>query len=416
MLLALPPSNSDWTHEMPHDVTALFAGIGGIELGLAHAGHRASLFCENDPEAVAVLRHRFPQVPVVPDVRDVDEILDAASPDSTLLTAGFPCTDLSQAGRTEGFAGTKSSLIRSVLVLLERRRFQSVLVENVPNWRVLHKGAYMREILDAFESLGYRWAYRTIDSLAFGVPQRRQRVFLYATLEGDPRRALFTGDEEPIAREYELHEEAHGFYWTEGNRGLGWGENCVPTLKGGSGLSIPSSPAILMPDGQVVTPDIRDAEKLQGFPADWTNAEEVEDAEGFRRTFNHRRRWLLTGNAVNVAVSQWIGEQLNKLNDFDGDPGEPLDPGGRLPSAAWFDGNTRYGVELRTWPVARNTKSLSEFLEYPTKPLSERATKGFYSRICKSTLPFKPGFREAIHAHLTRLQQAPEQGKTRVRA
>ena len=401
---------------MPHDVTALFAGIGGIELGLARAGHQASLFCENDPEAIAVLRHRFPDIPIVPDVKNVEQLLDAAPAESTLLTAGFPCTDLSQAGRTEGFAGTKSSLIRSVLALLERRRFPSVLVENVPNWRVLHKGAYMREILDAFESLGYRWAYRTIDSLAFGIPQRRQRVFLYATLEGDPRRALFDGEEEPIMREYPINEEAHGFYWTEGNRGLGWGENCVPTLKGGSGLSIPSSPAILMPNGRIVTPDIRDAEKLQGFPADWTSVDAVEDRDGDRRPFNHRRRWLLTGNAVNVAVSRWIGEQLNEAQQFEGDLGQPLDPDGRLPSAAWFDGTTRYGVQLGTWPVARQTKSLAEFLEFPPKLLSERATKGFYNRISKSSLRFKPGFREAVREHLARIRGAYESSERGVRA
>lgn len=393
---------------MPHNVTALFAGIGGIELGLARAGHASTLFCESDPEAATVLRRRFKGVPTVPDVTDVDAVLSAASKDSTLLTAGFPCTDLSQAGRTEGFAGANSRLIRSVLELLNRRRFPSVLIENVPNWRVLHGGTYMREILHAFEALGYRWAYRTLDALAFGIPQRRKRVFLYATLEGDPRSALFHGNEPPIIAAFALEEEAHGFYWTEGNGGVGWGENCIPTLKGGSGLSIPSSPAILMPDGRIVTPDIRDAERLQGFPSGWSHAEEIDVGDGNSRLFNHRRRWLLTGNAVNVAVSRWIGDRLNESHEFDGAPGDPLDPTDRLPAAAWFDGVTRYRVELSTWPVARDTLSLSRFLRFPPKLLSERATQGFYNRICKSTLRFKPGFQDAVYAHLQRVKHARE--------
>lgn len=400
---------------MPHNVTALFAGIGGIELGLHKAGHATSLFCENDPEAAAVLRERFPDVPITPDVKNVDEVLESCSPDSTLLTAGFPCTDLSQAGRTEGFSGSKSSLIRSVLALLERRRFQSLLIENVPNWRMLHRGAYMREILDALESMGYRWAYRTIDALAFGLPQRRLRVFLYATLEGDPRPVLFNGDESPPEREYELTEEAHGFYWTEGNRGLGWGENCVPTLKGGSGLSIPSSPAILMPDGQVVTPDIRDMERLQGLPAEWSAVESVADEDG-ERPFNHRRRWLLVGNAVNAAVSEWIGNQLLGSGEFNAEPGEPIVAEGRLPPAAWSDGNLRRKVELGTWPVREPTLSLSHFLQYPPKPLSERATRGFYNRICKSSLRFRPGFKDAVHGHLQRMSGTTERVGTKVAA
>ena len=53
------------------------------------------------------------------------------------------------------------------------RPFPHVLLENVPNWRVLHKGEYLREVAQALEKLGYRWAYRTVDALAFGAPQRR---------------------------------------------------------------------------------------------------------------------------------------------------------------------------------------------------------------------------------------------------
>ena len=62
----------------------------------------------------------------------------------------------------------------------------------------------------------------------------------------------------------------HGFYWTEGVRGLGWAPDAIPTLKNGSTIGIASPPAILLPWGEVMTPDIRDAERLQGFAEDWT--------------------------------------------------------------------------------------------------------------------------------------------------
>src|SRR5262245_5861515 len=101
--------------------------------------------------------------------------------------------------------------------------------------------------------------------MAFGVPQRRERVYLVARLDNDPRGVLFrddAGDREPELPRPGL---ACGFYWTEGTRGVGAAVNAIPTLKGGSALGIPSPPAILLPRGRgIVTPCIHDAERLQG--------------------------------------------------------------------------------------------------------------------------------------------------------
>src|SRR5581483_10818941 len=76
-------------------VVGLFASIGGIELGLHAAGHDTSLLCELMPSAKAVLEAQFPDVPLVSDVRDIKKL-----PDAEIVCAGFPCQDLSQAGRT----------------------------------------------------------------------------------------------------------------------------------------------------------------------------------------------------------------------------------------------------------------------------------------------------------------------------
>jgi DNA (cytosine-5)-methyltransferase 1 len=172
-------------------------------------------------------------------------------------------------------------------------------------------------------------------------------------------------------------------------------------------MGIPSPPAILMPDLSVVTPDVRDAERLQGFPAGWTDLEGQPTGTG--RPFNQRRRWLLVGNAVNVEVSTWIGEQLAESKSFDGDLGTPLETGGLWPTAAWWDGKKRYAVAKATWPVSRPHKSLANFLQNPGSPLSIRATAGFYNRICASKLRFKAGFKAAIAAHLEKVEAA--QGK-----
>lgn len=245
-------------------VAGLFAGVGGLELGLGRAGHETMMLCEIDPPARAVLETRFPSLPLEDDVRKVEKIPSNVD----LLVGGFPCQDLSQAGKTAGIEGANSGLVGEVFRLLETRPVPWVLLENVPFMLRLAKGRALDVIVSRFERLGYRWAYRVVDTRAFGLPQRRERVFILASLEGDPRGVLLADDAgEPAPTAWNPRTMALGFYWTEGIRGLGTGIDCVPTLKGGSTIGIPSAPAILLPSGRVVTPDIRDAERLQGFPA-----------------------------------------------------------------------------------------------------------------------------------------------------
>src|SRR6266566_1304592 len=95
-------------------VVGLFAGIGGIETGLHAAGHESVLLCEIDDSARAVLDARFPGVQLERDVTQLAEL-----PRCDLLAAGFPCQDLSQAGRTAGIGGRNSGLVESVFHLLE---------------------------------------------------------------------------------------------------------------------------------------------------------------------------------------------------------------------------------------------------------------------------------------------------------
>lgn len=378
----------------------MFGGIGGLELGLAEAGHSTLAFCEADAEAATILRGAFPSAALTRDVRRTDEVLAAMPGSVSLLTAGFPCTDLSQAGRTDGFDGRASPLVRDVLRLLARRPITHVVLENVPNWRHLNGGAHLDEVVTALERLGYRWAYRTLDARAFGLPQRRLRLFLYASLEGDPRAVLGQGNLPAPVAHYDLTERAHGFYWTEGRRGLGWGEDCVPTLKGGSAVGVPSPPAIVLTDGRIVTPAIEDAERLQGLPVGWTDDARTIDDTAFRQA----RRWLLVGNAVNVRVAAWIGARLAHPRAYGDDHGLPLGASTKWPAAAWSDGTDRWALPLSAWPVARPALPLEAFLMHPTQPLSTRATAGFLSRLESSRLRTTPGFVEAVRRHLQNMR------------
>ena len=385
-----------------HVIAGLFAGIGGLERGLHRSGHSTALLCENDPPAMAVLRAKFPSAKLHDDVCTLESLPRGTS----LITAGFPCQDLSQAGMTKGIGGTRSGLVGQVFRLIEKHRTPWVLLENVPFMLQLARGEAMHVITSAFEELGYRWAYRVVDARAFGRPQRRRRVYFVASREGDPRSVLFADEAgAPIDSNADGRPVACGFYWTEGLRGLGWAVDAVPTLKGGSAIGIPSPPAILLPNGEVVTPDIRDAERLQGFPRDWTRAAE--------QVAKRSVRWKLVGNAVSVPAAAWIGRRLGRP----GPPKEfdiaPLRDYRHWPTAAWNMGSGAMRVEASEWPVRYRYLSLQNYLKYPLVRLSPKATSGFLQRASEAKLNFPLGFLDALRAHLQRTSHIPRRSRSR---
>lgn len=371
-------------------VAGLFAGIGGIEQGLKSAGHEAALLCENDEAAVAVLQHHY-GVEVARDVRDLESVGDV-----DLIAAGFPCQDLSQAGRTAGITGGRSGLVQEVFRLINGSDAEWLLLENVPFMLQLERGEAMRYLTSELSARGFVWAYRVIDSRAFGLPQRRRRVVLLASRTSDPRPLLFAGDAgepEPPAPE----GRACGFYWTEGVRGLGWAIDAIPTLKGGSSLGIPSPPAIWLPDGTLVLPDIRDAERLQGFAPDWT-APAVNDP-----TRRNGPRWKLVGNAVSVPVSEWLGHRLARPPEWDQESVDrcEFDQSASWPAAAWGGHDGAWALDVSAWPARpKGPLDLAGFLRYSPRPLSERATRGFLARTERSTLRFPEGLQDALREHL----------------
>ncbi len=372
-------------------IAALFAGIGGLELGLHEAGHKTEMTCEIWDPAITVLSDHFPAVPNRLDVAKLRSLPKCVD----LLTAGFPCQDLSQAGMTAGIDGKKSGLVGHVFRLLDRRPVPVVVLENVSFMLQLDKGAAMDRLARAFEERGYRWAYRTVNSLAF-LPQRRERVFFVASrYDLDPEAVLFADDVTPLPQSTMLTTHAHGFYWTEGTRGLGWAPDAVPTLKNGSTVGIPSPPAILMPGGRIIKPDIRDAERLQGLAEDWTAAAP------------ERSRWSLVGNAVTVPVAAWLGRRLAKPGRYARRLDRPWPMmQGSFPKAARFDGATRHVVEIGGFPIYAAREHLHQFLRYGGTPLSTRGTAGFLARAEASSLRFVPGFLEAVRAHLEGSRQA----------
>lgn len=381
-------------------MVGLFAGIGGIELGFQRAlgAHvETQLLCEWWGPAQRVLTARFPDVELHPDVRELREIPS----DTDVLAAGFPCTDLSQAGRTAGITGTQSSLVSHVFEALRlaqsrRRRLPWLLIENVPNMLALDRGGAMRYLVSELDALGYRWAYRVVDSRFTGLPQRRRRVLLVASRTEDPRTVVFADDAGPRP-DSDLTDDVFGFYWTEGRGGLGWAQDAVPTLKGGSTIGIPSPPAIWRPQavlgGKFVTPQVEDAEALQGFPRGWTAT-----VDG--RSLRNGPRWKLVGNAVTVDVASWVARRLATPGIFRAASAE-WQGCGAWPTAAWGEAGHVWEVDVSEYPSLSPYQHLLDVVDVKGAPaLSHRAISGFWRRLQQGNLGRHPGFRADVVEHV----------------
>lgn len=387
-------------HESPSSlrrslrVASLFSGIGGFELGLHRAGHQTVLMCESNPFAQTILRSKFPQVALHDDVTTLSSL-----PECDLVTAGWPCQDISLAGKTGGLGGSRSGLIEEVFRLVGAmdRRPAYILLENVAFAIDLRKGEAIRYVTERLEQLGYSWAYRILDTRLFGLPQRRRRLYVLASLDADPSALLFDGAYLPPA---DLNVDARkvGFYWTEGKRGTGWSPDAIPPLKGGSTVGIPSPPAVWDRDsGGFTQPGIEDAERLQGFPPGWT-----QPAEGLPR--GERSRWMLVGNAVSVPVIEWLGARLAMEAVVLGGRGSPVASPKEFAKAGKGGAGrcSQFFSPTREGPSDSRIMTLSEFGIRQPKPLSVRALAGFTSRFEAAPLKKNPEFlRDLRHALLS---------------
>lgn len=382
-------SISKKNNKSPHKMVSLFAGIGGFELGFQRAGIETVLACEIDPVAQSVLKENLPNTKIVSDVCELKKLPKGTD----VLCAGFPCQDISTIGIKTGLAGERSSLVSEVFRLLEDQKVEWVIFENVPNMLHLKKGETIRTITEELERLGYRWAYRIIDSLAF-LPQRRRRVFVVASLNHNPCDVLLSdsSNKEQGLITSDIFEEPCGFYWTEGKYAIGLYQNAIPTLKCGSTIGIPSPPAIAFPDGLVGTPDIRDAERLQGFPEEWTKPAEQNAKASLR--------WKLVGNAVTVDVVEWIANKIKNPQPYDSTGDKELKGKHKWPNAAWGENGKKYESSATIWPLSRDEISLIDFLRYPCKPLSYRASSGFANRLKTGTVRAPQFFTDAIENYV----------------
>ena len=323
---------------------SLGRGIGGFDLGFDRAGMTCAGQVEYDEKTRAVLAKHWPDVKRMNDVREVqgDEFGTV-----DLICGGFPCQDVSVAGRRAGLAGERSGLWYEFHRLIDRVRPRWAVIENVPGLLSSNAGRDFAAVLCGLVECGYGVAWRVLDAQYFGVAQRRRRVFIVGSL-GDGRAAeiLFEreggggdiaegGETRPVIAGA-LAPGAHpgGFNGNDANRGMlvtatlnsggnngGFrtepGEQLVVAFSAGNssdsygiGLTENYTPPLRAGNsGTNMTPTIAggfgvrrltpvECERLQGFPDGHTEGQ-CDSA-----------RYRQLGNAVAVPVAEWLGRRI----------------------------------------------------------------------------------------------------------
>jgi len=170
---------------------SLFAGVGGFEIAMKNHNVKVVASVEIDKNCQSVLARHFPESKIFSDVTQVkgSDLIEAGfEPSRGIITGGFPCQDLSVAGKRAGLAGERSGLFWEIARLVEETQTEWFVLENVPGLLSSNGGKDFGIVLGEMAQLGYSVGWRILDAQYFGVPQRRRRVFIVGSRSGDAER------------------------------------------------------------------------------------------------------------------------------------------------------------------------------------------------------------------------------------
>jgi DNA (cytosine-5)-methyltransferase 1 len=327
---------------------SLFAGVGGFDLGLEKNNFKVIATVEIDKNARGVLEKRFPETTALGDVCDVTgaQLQQLGFESNGIIVGGFPCQDLSVAGKRLGLAGERSGLFWEIHRILAETKAKWFILENVPGLLSSNGGRDLGTVLGALGELGYGVAYRVLDAQYFGIPQRRRRIFIVGCLGDDGRApaeilaiaegragyldsrkqkredapaATTTSAGDDYAGSFELWDfpdksispclsksRAHDtLTYSKARRAQNpddyetWEEGRVaPTLNQFENTGDARATVIISNKATVrrITPI--ECERLQGFPDNWTEGQ------------TDSQRYKQMGNAVAVPVVDWIAKRI----------------------------------------------------------------------------------------------------------
>ena len=183
------PNMADVPHKNILRFIDLFAGIGGIRMGLEQAARDRGIetVCvftsEIKPYAVKVLQDNHPTETITGDIKQVKT---KEIPDFDILCAGFPCQAFSSAGKRMGFADTRGTMFFEIERILSKKKPQGFILENVEGLVNHDGGKTLSIITERLDSLGYKYDFRVLNSKYFGVPQERKRIYIVGSKNRKP--------------------------------------------------------------------------------------------------------------------------------------------------------------------------------------------------------------------------------------
>lgn len=313
----------------------LFAGCGGLALGLENAGLKHELLVEIDKDCVETLKRNRPEWNVINE--DISNV-DFSSFKADVVSGGCPCQPFSYAGKKLGFEDTRGTLFFEFARCVKEVQPKICLLENVQGLVHHDSGRTLKTMISVLDDLGYHMQYQVLNAVDYGVAQKRKRMFLIGTKDGYyfeypkkqegtptlrdalkdvpqsegstypdhkkeildlvPPGGCWVDLPEDVAKEY----MGKSYYSGGGKRGMArrisWDEPC---------LTLTTSPA--QKQTERCHPDetrpftIREYARIQSFPDEWEFAGSISS------------QYKQIGNAVAVKVAEAMGEQLIKTLD-----------------------------------------------------------------------------------------------------
>ena len=323
---------------------SLFSGIGGFEYGLQKST-RYNFECvgysEIDKYARKIYEKNYPNHP---KLGDVTQINTKDLPQFDILVGGFPCQAFSNAGKKRGFDDCRGTLFFEISRILKDKRPRYFLLENVKGLLSHNKGETFQTILGVLTSLGYNVEWQVLNSAHFGVPQRRERVFIkgysrercrgevLCQREHDEEDYIPRVDNERLSenliRKSKMTQDyiklrettSKGYKETYPYDGVELSRKGCTVRRGvshegmtGSLNTTDGSWGVLMNDYRIRKLTPTECERLQGFPDGWTEF----GADGSR--ISDTQRYKCLGNAVTTNVITWIVDNWDFKVDSDGE-------------------------------------------------------------------------------------------------
>lgn len=169
-------------------IVSLFAGAGGLDLGLIQAGHQ--IVWANDIFADAAATYRA-NIGDHVDTRDICEVLSSEIPDCDVVVGGFPCQGFSVANSGRKSSDPRNQLFRQMVRVVRDKQPRYFLAENVKGLLSMGGGKMLKEIEYAFSSAGYSVRHQLVNAADYGVPQLRNRLLIFGVRGDVPSGAAF---------------------------------------------------------------------------------------------------------------------------------------------------------------------------------------------------------------------------------